>query len=88
MVAPTGSSGLLWPRGEAEVARACAAAGTIMSVSAGATLSIEEVGEAAPGPKWLQIFIYRDRAITKAFVERAKEGGEASMNSRRARCGK
>lgn len=41
-----------------------------------------------PRSEWLQIFIYRDRAITKAFVERAKEGGEASMNSRRARCGK
>jgi len=26
MIAPTGSSGLLWPRGEAEVARGCAAA--------------------------------------------------------------
>ncbi|MBN8983908.1 MAG: alpha-hydroxy-acid oxidizing protein, partial [Rhizobiales bacterium] len=37
LVAPTGSSGLLWPRGEAEVARACAKAGTIMTVSAGST---------------------------------------------------
>lgn len=79
MIAPTGSSGLLWPRGEAEVARACAAAGTIMSVSAGATLSIEEVGEAAPGPKWLQIFIYRDRAVTEAFVARAKAAGYTAL---------
>jgi isopentenyl diphosphate isomerase/L-lactate dehydrogenase-like FMN-dependent dehydrogenase len=79
LVAPTGSSGLLWPRGEAEVARACAAAGTIMSVSAGATLSIEEVGDAALGAKWLQIFIYRDRAVTKAFAERAKAAGYKAL---------
>ena len=44
-VAPTGSSGLLWPRGEAEVARACAEAGAVMMVSAGATLSIEEIAD-------------------------------------------
>ena len=68
LVAPTGSSGLLWPRGEAEVARACAKVGTIMSVSAGSTLSIEEITDAAPGPKWLQLFIYRDRAITEEFA--------------------
>jgi L-lactate dehydrogenase (cytochrome) len=78
-IAPTGSSGLLWPRGEAEVARACAAAGVPMSVSAGATLSIEEVAEAAPGPKWLQIFIYRDRAITAEFAARARDAAYQAL---------
>jgi isopentenyl diphosphate isomerase/L-lactate dehydrogenase-like FMN-dependent dehydrogenase len=71
-VAPTGSSGLLWPHGEAEVARACAALDTVMIVSAGATLSIEEIAAAASGPKWLQLFIYRDRSITKEFADRAR----------------
>lgn len=79
LVAPTGSSGLLWPRGEGEVAKACEAFGTIMSVSAGATLSIEEVVDASNGPKWLQVFIYRDREITKAFAERAKAAGYKAL---------
>jgi isopentenyl diphosphate isomerase/L-lactate dehydrogenase-like FMN-dependent dehydrogenase len=79
LVAPTGSSGLLWPRGEAEVARACAKVGTVMSVSAGATLSIEEVAAAAPGPKWLQVFIYRDRAITEEFAQRAAAAGYKAL---------
>ena len=79
LVAPTGSSGLLWPRGEAEVARACAKAGTIMSVSAGSTLSIEEITDAAPGPKWLQLFIYRDRAITEEFAHRAAAAGYTAL---------
>ncbi|MGB3043415.1 MAG: alpha-hydroxy acid oxidase [Xanthobacteraceae bacterium] len=79
LVAPTGSSGLLWPRGEAEVARACAKAETIMTVSAGSTLSIEEIAEAAPGPKWLQIFIYKDRGITQEFVERARASGYEAL---------
>lgn len=79
LVAPTGSSGLLWPRGEAEVAKACAKAGTIMTVSAGSTLSIEDIADAAPGPKWLQIFIYKDRGITRAFAERARASGYEAL---------
>lgn len=79
LVAPTGSSGLLWPRGEAEVAKACAGAGTIMTVSAGSTLSIEDIADAAPGPKWLQIFIYKDRGITRAFAERARASGYEAL---------
>lgn len=79
LVAPTGSSGLLWPRGEGEVAKACAASGTIMNVSAGATLSIDEVADVSSGPKWLQLFIYRDRGITKAFAERAKAAGYRAL---------
>ena len=79
IVAPTGASGLLWPEGEAEVARACASAGTIMMVSAGATLSIEEVARAAAGPKWLQLFIYRDRGLTRDFVARARSAGYEAL---------
>ncbi|MGE3146027.1 MAG: alpha-hydroxy acid oxidase [Pseudorhodoplanes sp.] len=79
LVAPTGSSGLLWPRGEAEVARACAKMGTIMSVSAGSTLSIEEVADAAAGPKWLQLFIYRDRGVTREFADRAAAAGYKAL---------
>jgi L-lactate dehydrogenase (cytochrome) len=79
LVAPTGSSGLLWPRGEAEVARACAAASVTMIVSAGATLSIEEIAAAAGGPKWLQLFIYRDRSITEEFARRAAAAGYEAL---------
>ena len=79
LVAPTGSSGLLWPRGEAEVARACAEAATVMMVSAGATLSIEEVAAAGVGSKWLQLFLYRDRGITREFAERAQAAGYEAL---------
>lgn len=78
-IAPTGSSGLLWPRGEAEVARACAETGTGMIVSAGATLSIEEVAAAGNGPKWLQLFLYRDRGITRELAERAQAAGYEAL---------
>lgn len=78
-VSPTGSSGLLWPRGEAEVAKACTQAGTVMMLSAGATLSIEEVAAAGNGPKWLQVFLYKDRGVTRDFVERAQAAGYEAL---------
>lgn len=75
LIAPTGASGLLWPRGEAEVARAASSRGIIMQVSAGSILSMEEIAAAAPGPKWLQLFLYKDRGLTTEFLQRAKAAG-------------
>ncbi|MGQ7791349.1 alpha-hydroxy acid oxidase [Faunimonas sp. B44] len=75
MIAPTGGSGLLWPNGEAEVARAAAERNTIMQVSAGSLLSMEEIAAAAPGEKWLQLFLYKDRGLTAEFLQRAHAAG-------------
>ena len=75
MISPTGSSGLLWPAGEAAVARAATGAGTAMAVSAAACLSLETVAAAAPGSKWLQLMLYRDRGLVRAIADRAREAG-------------
>jgi len=75
LIAPTGASGLLWPAGESEVARAAAGAGTLMSVSAGSTMTMEDIARAGEGPKWLQIFIYKDRELTREFLQRAAAAG-------------
>src|SRR5690625_4361182 len=75
MIAPTGCSGLLSPRGEVEAARAATDSGTLIEVSAGSILSIEEIGAAAGGAKWLQLFLYRDRGLTRDFLARAQAAG-------------
>lgn len=75
LVAPTGCSGLLWPAGEARVAEATTRANTIMEVSAGSILSMEDIAAGGSGPKWLQIFLYRDRSLTSEFIARAKAAG-------------
>nr|XP_020841305.1 hydroxyacid oxidase 1 isoform X4 [Phascolarctos cinereus] len=47
-----------------------------MMLSTWATSSIEEVAQAAPeGIRWLQLYIYKDREITKQLVERAERNG-------------
>lgn len=50
--------------------------GTGMMLSSWATSSIEEVAEAAPGGlRWLQLYVYKDRAVTEALVRRAERAG-------------
>jgi isopentenyl diphosphate isomerase/L-lactate dehydrogenase-like FMN-dependent dehydrogenase len=75
LIAPTGCSGLLWPAGEAWVAEATTRANTIMEVSAGSILSMEDIAAGGAGPKWLQIFLYRERSLTSEFIARAKAAG-------------
>ncbi|XP_060113982.1 2-Hydroxyacid oxidase 1-like [Heteronotia binoei] len=62
--------------GETATARACRSAGTGMMVSTWATSSIEEVAQAAPEAiRWMQLYIYKDREVTRSLVRRAERAG-------------
>jgi len=75
MIGPTGLSGLFWPSGEIAAARAAAAAGTAFCLSHGSTCTMEELAASAVAPRWMQVFVYRDRGLTREFVERAAASG-------------
>ena len=75
MIAPTGGTGLFHRDAEVALARAAAAAGVIHGVSTSATCSIEEVGSATTGPKLFQLYVFRDRGLIRAFVDRARGAG-------------
>jgi 4-hydroxymandelate oxidase len=76
LVAPVAYQGLVDPEGEAAMARAAAAAGTVMCVSTLATLRPRQVAEAAPGGRrWFQLYCFRDEAVTRAMVEEACDCG-------------
>jgi isopentenyl diphosphate isomerase/L-lactate dehydrogenase-like FMN-dependent dehydrogenase len=79
IIGPTGLSGMLWPRGELEAARAAHAAGTIYTMSHGSTVSIEDLAAATRGPLWFQNFMYRDRGLTRSFAERAQAAGYRAL---------
>jgi isopentenyl diphosphate isomerase/L-lactate dehydrogenase-like FMN-dependent dehydrogenase len=75
-IGPTGLAGMLWPEGEIASARAAAAAGTLYVASHGSTVPLERIAREAPGgPKWMQVFMYRDRGLTRLFAERAEAAG-------------
>ena len=75
IIGPTGLAGLLWPHAELAAARAAARFGTIYTTSHASTSTIEEIGAATPGPKWMQVFLYKDRGITADFAARAAAAG-------------
>jgi isopentenyl diphosphate isomerase/L-lactate dehydrogenase-like FMN-dependent dehydrogenase len=75
IIGPTGLSGLFWPDGEIAAARAAQAADTAFCLSHGSTCTIEDLARAGIAPRWMQLFVYRDRGITRDFVERAAAGG-------------
>jgi 4-hydroxymandelate oxidase len=76
LVAPTAFHQLAHPDGEAATARAAAACGTLMVVSTIANLSVTQVASGAPGAAlWFQLYIHRDRGLTRELIERAEAAG-------------
>ena len=75
MLAPAGQHGRAHPDGELASARAAGSMGTAMLLSAGSSYTMEEVGKVDTGPIWFQQFLYKDRALTKSFAERARSAG-------------
>ncbi|WCB93955.1 4-hydroxymandelate oxidase [Baekduia alba] len=76
IVAPVALQKMAHPDGEPGMARAAAGAGTVMTVSTLATATPREVAEAAPGaPRWFQLYVLKDRAVTHALVDEAVDCG-------------
>ncbi|SEE28603.1 L-lactate dehydrogenase (cytochrome)/(S)-mandelate dehydrogenase [Rhizobiales bacterium GAS188] len=71
LIAPTGLAGLFWPDGERAAARSAHAAGTIYCTSHASVTSLEAIAETGVSPRWMQVFVYRDRSFTRRFAERA-----------------
>ena len=74
IVGPTGLAGLFWPDGERCAARAAAAAGTAYCLSHGSVCTLEELAATGAAPRWMQVFIYKDRGFTRELAERAADG--------------
>ncbi|HWG73636.1 MAG TPA: alpha-hydroxy-acid oxidizing protein, partial [Acidimicrobiales bacterium] len=73
VLAPTGFTRIADPAGEVAVARAAAEVGVPYTLSTLSTRSIEEVAAASPGPKWFQVYAWRDRGLVKEMLYRAAE---------------
>jgi L-lactate dehydrogenase (cytochrome) len=77
--APTGMTGIVHHAGETAVARAVHAAGSVYVLSSVGSRSIEEVAEASPGPKWLQLYVSGDRGYVRELLERARRAGYLAL---------
>lgn len=79
LLAPTGLQRLVHRRGELEAAAGAGDAGTIYTVSTASGFSLEQIADAANGPLWFQLYLWRDRAVVSNLVERAQRAGYTTL---------
>ncbi|WP_437295538.1 alpha-hydroxy acid oxidase [Sorangium sp. So ce426] len=79
LVAPTAYQRLAHPDGEIASSRAASELGTLFTLSTLSTTSLEAVAGASPGPKWFQLYVHKDRGLTRALVERAESSGYRAL---------
>lgn len=74
-VAPTAFHKLACEAGEIATARAAKAAGTLFILSSLSNTPMEQVFAEAASPRWFQLYIYKDREITRQLLARAEAAG-------------
>jgi (S)-mandelate dehydrogenase len=74
-ISPTASAGLMCDGGEVALARAAARMGVPCTVATNSLTPMEEIVEAADGNLWFQLYMWVDKNLRMAFVERIKAAG-------------
>lgn len=75
MLSPTGLTRMFHDDAELAVARATARHGLLYSLSTMGTTRLEALADTFAGPKVFQIYIFRDRGLTRELVARCRDAG-------------
>jgi L-lactate dehydrogenase (cytochrome) len=75
ILAPTGLAGIVRRQGELAASRAAAKAGLPYCLSTMASCTIEQIAAASPVDRWFQLYVFRDRGITRSMIDRARSSG-------------
>ena len=78
-LSPTGFTRIADPQGELAVAKVAAARGLPYTLSTMGTRSIEEVAAVSDGPKWFQVYVWKDRGLVKEMIARAEAEGYETL---------
>jgi 4-hydroxymandelate oxidase len=79
VVAPTAFHKLACESGEIATARAAKAAGTLFILSSLSNTPMEQVFGEAGSPRWFQLYVYKDREVTRELVARAEAAGAEAI---------
>lgn len=80
MIAPTAMQRLAHDDGECATVRAAVKLNNLMVASCWSNHSIEHISKMREQqPLWAQVYIYKDRALTTDYVQRAKEAGISAL---------
>jgi len=75
ILSPAAGNRLFHTEGEQGPAKAAEATGTVYCLSTLSSRSIEEIGALTKGPKWFQLYVWKDRVLVKEMLARAKAAG-------------
>ncbi|MBM76752.1 MAG: alpha-hydroxy-acid oxidizing enzyme [Proteobacteria bacterium] len=75
MVPPMAFQQLAHPQGEAALASAAGAHGTVYCLSTISNIPMEQVVKSTSGPVWFQLYVDRDRCRAHRLIDRAAESG-------------
>src|SRR4029079_17092037 len=78
-VGPTSFQRCACEAGEIATARAARAAGTLFILSSLSNTAMESVFAQAASPRWFQLYIYKEREITRELVQRAEAAGAEAI---------
>lgn len=79
MIAPMAYQRLAHADGEIATAKAAAATGVPYVASTMSNVTLEEIADSTPAPKWFQLYCHRDRDITRDLIKRAEKAGYAAI---------
>jgi 4-hydroxymandelate oxidase len=79
LVAPTAFHRLACKAGELATAKAAKRAATLFILSSLSNTAMEAVFTEAASPRWFQLYIYKDRGITRELVQRAEAAGAEAI---------
>lgn len=79
LLAPTAFQRLAHPDGELATARAARRTGSILVASSLSTCTIEEIAAEAAGALWFQLYVFKDRELTRDIVQRAEAAGATAL---------
>jgi (S)-mandelate dehydrogenase len=79
VIAPTGLNGMLHPQGDLALARAAARLGIPFTLSTLSTTRLEDVATRAGGRLWLQLYVFKERAIARDIIQRAGAAGYEAL---------
>ncbi|MCC3860313.1 alpha-hydroxy acid oxidase [Pseudemcibacter aquimaris] len=79
ILSPSAGNRLFHTDGERGPCIAAEKFGTVYSLATLSSLSIEEIGALTNGPKWFQLYVWKDRGLVKEMLDRAKAAGFTAM---------
>ena len=79
IVAPTGHNGLLRRNGDTMLARAAGSMNIPYTLSTLSNTRLERLAKDAPGPLWMQLYVFKDFDLTRDILKRAEAAGYEAL---------